>query len=134
MFTTYKECYIHCIYKPIRFNHYDVGLYLAHPGNFNIEYMLPNKLFEFIQARLAIAIGPSIEMRKIVEQYQCGIVSQEFSPHSLAKELNHLTTQKLNFFKQNAHLAALKLNADISGKRVIEIVEDLLTTDNYSAT
>jgi hypothetical protein len=112
-------------------NHYDVGLYLAPPGNFNIKFMLPNKLFEFIQARLAVAIGPSIEMRKIVEQYQCGIVSQEFSPQSLAKELNQLTVEKLDFFKQNAHQAALKLNADINGKRIIEVVDDLLATNNF---
>ena len=70
---------------------YDIGVFLVPPNNFNLKYTLPNKLFEFIQARLAVAIGPSIEMKRIVEQYQCGVISREFSPQSLANELNQLT-------------------------------------------
>jgi len=53
-------------------NAYDIGLFLSAPTTFNLKYALPNKLFEFVQARLAVAIGPSIEMRKIVEKYDCG--------------------------------------------------------------
>ena len=49
-------------------NDYDVGLYLLPPTNFNQRYALPNKFFEFIQGRLAIAIGPSPEMAKLVER------------------------------------------------------------------
>lgn len=115
---------MHDIVKTI--NQYDIGLYLASPGNFNVKYMLPNKLFEFIQARLAIAIGPSIEMKKIVEKYECGIVSQDFSPLSLAHELNHLTAERLDTLKQHAHQAAQELNAEVNGKRIHEIVKDLL--------
>jgi len=41
---------------------YDVGLFLLEPTNFNYLHALPNKFFEFLQARLAVAIGPSPEM------------------------------------------------------------------------
>ncbi|MDP1715415.1 MAG: glycosyltransferase [Anaerolineales bacterium] len=107
-------------------NQYDVGLYLVQPSNFNIEYMLPNKLFEFIQARLVVAIGPSIDMKKIVEKYDCGIVSQDFSPQSLAQELNKLTPERIMDLKRKSHQAAMQLNAEANGKRIHEIVEDLV--------
>lgn len=106
-------------------NQYDIGLFLVPPSNFNLTYALPNKLFEFIQARLAVAIGPSIDMKKIVEKYNCGIVSQDFSPQSLAQELNKLTFERIMELKQKSHEAALELNAEVNGKRIQEIVSDL---------
>ncbi|MBI5952673.1 MAG: capsular biosynthesis protein [Chloroflexi bacterium] len=106
-------------------NQYDIGLFLVPPTNFNLEFTLPNKLFEFIQARLAVAIGPSIEMRKIVEKYDCGIVSKDFSSLSLARELNRLTPEKLMQLKENSHKAAQELNAEANAKRVMQIVQDL---------
>jgi hypothetical protein len=87
---------------------------------------LPNKFFEFIQARLAIAIGPSIEMKKIVDQYDCGIVSSDFEPRTLALELNKLTTDKLMYYKSQSHKAAEVLNAETTGKRVHELVSELI--------
>ncbi|RAX55506.1 capsular biosynthesis protein, partial [Helicobacter monodelphidis] len=51
---------------------YDIGFYILQPSNFNGYYALPNKFFEFIQARLAIAIGPSKEMARYVQQYDLG--------------------------------------------------------------
>jgi hypothetical protein len=107
-------------------NQYDIGLYLAFPSNFNIERMLPNKLFEFIQARLAVAIGPSIEMKKIVEKYACGIVSQDFSPESLAHELNKLTDERIMHLKWNSHRAARELNAEVTGRRIREMVREAI--------
>ncbi|MCJ7463932.1 MAG: glycosyltransferase [Thermoplasmata archaeon] len=107
-------------------NRYDVGLFLCKPTTRNLELMLPNKLFEFIQARLAVAIGPSVEMRKIVEKYDCGIVAPDFEPQSLAKALNALNPKKLRYYKQQAHKAAMELNAEASAQEVREIVSNLI--------
>jgi len=107
-------------------NQYDIGLFLVPPANFNLEFTLPNKLFEFIQARLAVAIGPSVEMKKIVEKFDCGIVSKDFNPISLAQELNQLTSEKIMYFKANSHKAAQELNAETNAIRIRQIVQDLL--------
>ncbi|MBI5952672.1 MAG: glycosyltransferase [Chloroflexi bacterium] len=107
-------------------NQYDIGLFLVPPTNFNLEHTLPNKLFEFIQARLAVAIGPSVDMKTVVEKYECGIVSQDFSPQSLAQELNKLDNDKIMALKQKSHQAALALNAETNGIRIREIVAGLM--------
>ncbi len=109
-------------------NQYDIGLFLVPPTNFNLEFTLPNKLFEFIQARLAVAIGPNIEMKKIVGRYDCGIVSRDFDPLSLAHELNRLTPERIMELKANSHKAAQELNADKNAIRVRQIVQDLMET------
>jgi len=110
-------------------NSYDIGLFLCPPTNFNLKYALPNKLFEFIQARLAVAIGPSIEMKKIISEYDCGIASEGFEPNSLAKELNLLTLEELAYYKQQAHEAAQVLNAGTNKILVDRIVSSLLLTE-----
>jgi glycosyltransferase involved in cell wall biosynthesis len=106
-------------------NQYDIGLFLVPPTTFNLQYTLPNKLFEFIQARLAVAIGPSIEMSKVVKNFNCGVVAKDFEPRSLANELNRLTTEKIAELKENSHKAARELNAEVNAKRIREIVRDL---------
>ena len=85
---------------------YDVGLYLLEPTNFNNLHALPNKFFEFIQARLALAIGPSPEMARIVKEFDCGVVADDFSPASLARSLNALTSRDLDRMKRGADAAA----------------------------
>ncbi len=51
-----------------KLNDFDIGVYILNPNSFNNLNALPNKLFEFIQARLMLAIGPSPEMAKIVKK------------------------------------------------------------------
>jgi hypothetical protein len=101
---------------------YDMGVFLIPPINFNYANTLPNKLFEFIQARLGIAIGPTPEMANIVRKYDVGVVADDFTPASLARKLNALSPEDINRFKSNASRAALDLNAEKNE----EIFNDLL--------
>ena len=107
-------------------NQYDIGLFLIPPVNFNYYMILPNKLFEFIMAGLAVAIGPSPAMAALVDQYQCGIVADDFEPTSLARKLNQLTPQAINQMKQNALNAAKTLNAEHEMKKLLAIYHRLL--------
>jgi glycosyltransferase involved in cell wall biosynthesis len=87
-------------------NKYDIGIFLLPPINFNYENTLPNKLFDFIQARLAIAIGPTPEMAEIVNRYDIGVVSPTFDPKDLATALSKLSHDQLKQFKHNTSVAA----------------------------
>ncbi len=107
-------------------NRYDIGLYFLSPNGFNNTMALPNKLFEFIQGRLAVAIWPSPEMARIVNKYQCGVVSDEFSIRSMAKILNNLSSEDIMQFKQNSHEAASELCAEKNKERVLSIVRNLI--------
>ena len=107
-------------------NSYDIGLFLVPPSNFNLKYTLPNKFFEFIQARLVVAIGPSIEMMKLVKEYDCGIVSKDFAPRSLAEELNKLTPERLAYYKEQSHKAAQELNTDTNKMLIDKMIEETL--------
>ncbi|MEO6624840.1 MAG: glycosyltransferase [Burkholderiaceae bacterium] len=92
-----------------RINGYDVGLYLLKPSNFNDAHALPNKFFEFVQARLAVAIGPSAEMARLVKAHGFGVVAESFEPEDLARELQKLDADRIRTLKQAADRAAAVL-------------------------
>ena len=106
-----------------KINEYDMGVFLIPPINFNYENTLPNKLFDFIQARLAIAVGPTPEMAEIVNHYNLGVVSEDFSAKSLADKLNRLTAEDLTTFKINTAKAAQQLNAEGNAILLMEVIE-----------
>ncbi len=95
-------------------NECDIGVYILGQSSFNNIHMLPNKFFEFIQARLGIVIGPSIEMAPIVKEHNLGVVVGDFTPQTMAYELNQLTPERIVCFKQNADKAAKLYNAEAS--------------------
>jgi hypothetical protein len=87
-------------------NQYDIGICYYEPTSFNIRHCLPNKFFEYIQARLVIAIGPSPDMAEMLAKYECGIVSKDFSIESMVEELNSLTRSRVNDLKEKSDIAA----------------------------
>lgn len=107
-------------------NQYDIGLYMLSPNSFNCRMALPNKFFEFIQGRLAVATWPSPEVAKLVHQYSCGVISDEYSIQSMADSLNELTSDDLNECKVNADIAANDLCAESNFKTFGLILCDLL--------
>lgn len=107
-------------------NKYDIGLYLLEPSGTNIKYSLPNKLFEYVQARLMIAIGPSIEMKKIVSKYNLGVVSNTFKPKDLANLLNNLKNEDILKFKLNSDNASKELCFEKESEKLINIINELI--------
>ncbi len=109
-----------------RIKQYDIGLFLLEPVNFNYTFALPNKLFEFIQARLAVAIGPSPEMKKIVEEYKNGIVSKNFSAQSIANSIKKLSAEDLDKMKSQSAKAATVLNAENNKIILLELIKKMI--------
>lgn len=111
-----KDCDRIQFKKPVLFNEiirmlnaYDIGFYYLEPNGFNVKCSLPNKFFEFIQARLAIAIGPSPDMSEILMKYGLGFIAPDFSIDSMVKTLSILTSQKIDLAKQKSDEAAKEL-------------------------
>ncbi len=92
-------------------NKYDIGIFLLPPTNFSLKYALPNKFFEFIQARLALAIGPSYEMAKYVKKYDLGIISGDFDPLNMATSIMS-NVNKIDYYKSNSDKVARILSAE----------------------
>ncbi|MFF2274903.1 glycosyltransferase family 1 protein [Agromyces sp. NPDC058126] len=93
-------------------NAYDVGLHMLAPTNFNNAYALPNKFFEYVQARLGLIIGPSPEMMRVMGPRGFGTAAADFTADALAAELDGLTAERVRQWKSAAHAAARELSAE----------------------
>ena len=105
---------------------YDMGIFILEPVNFNYTHALPNKLFDFVQARLGIGISPSVEMKKLVKEHRLGVVAVDYSPRALAEQLNRLRVEDIAGFKQNSHQAARQLSADHNRELLLGTLQSLL--------
>lgn len=93
-------------------NQYDIGLYNLPAKNFNEKVALPNKLFEFIQARLCLVVSPSVEMANLVKKYDIGVVAESFEPKAFYEAIRGLDRESIERYKQNAGLAAVEESAE----------------------
>lgn len=107
-------------------NQYDIGVYPLMPLSTNERFALPNKFFEFIQARLAVVIGPSIEMQKIVNEKQIGEVAKDFTAFSMAEVINNLTVENIVMYKDNSNKAAKALSFESQSPVFLEKIKGLL--------
>ncbi|MEB4615422.1 glycosyltransferase family 1 protein [Leucobacter sp. M11] len=95
-----------------RLNEYDVGVFVLEPVNFSYRWALPNKLFDFVQARLGMIVGPSPEMRDMVIEHRLGAVANSFGPTDLAAEFNRLTREQVAEWQHAADRAARELSSE----------------------
>jgi hypothetical protein len=93
-------------------NDYDVGLSIFPPTTFNLAWCLPNKFFDFVQARLGEIVGPSPEMARFVDEFGIGEVLPDFEPASLAAALDALTPETVTRWKAASHAQAAALSSE----------------------
>ena len=72
---------------PDTLNAYDLGVFWLPPVHTNGRLTLPNKYFDYVQARLGIAVGPSPEMADLTARHGLGVVAEDFRPETLIASL-----------------------------------------------
>lgn len=92
-------------------NQYDIGLSVFAPTTFNLAWCLPNKFFDYVQARLGVIIGPSPEMQRSVQEYGIGAVARDFSAEGLAEVFDNLRPDDVRRWKAASHQNARTLSS-----------------------
>lgn len=111
---------------PATLNAYDVGVHWIPPTQTNARLALPNKFFDYVQARLAVAIGPSVEMARLVERHGLGVVSASFDPTDCAASLRALDASAVRAAKEAADRASRELSFEADAAVGAALVDRLL--------
>jgi glycosyltransferase involved in cell wall biosynthesis len=112
---------------PATLNAYDVGVYSVPLITTNHRYMLPNKFFDFVQARLAVVFSPSEEIDALIARLGIGVTSADASAAALTRTLESLTSEAVAGYKRNSDVAARgELNATADDAVVRGILGRLL--------
>lgn len=107
---------------------WDIGFNILQPLNYNHSHALPNKLFDYIHAGLAVVCSDTVIAREMVSTHGIGWVLDEISPHLIAKLLQALTPEQI----QSGKAASLRLRNQIHARseesRLVAIVDTALVS------
>jgi len=87
----------------------DVGVFLTPLETGQQHHTMPNKLFEYIAAGLAVVISPAADMSAVVRTYGVGVISRDASIAGAADAINGLARDQVTAFKAAARRAAVDL-------------------------
>lgn len=107
-------------------NAFDLGLITLKPNGFNNTHALPNKFFEYIQARLGVISTPLPSIAHLIEKYGIGKVSKDFSTQSVIALLNSLSKEEVENFKSNSHKISPILSTQENQKKILNLISNLL--------
>jgi len=109
-------------------NRYDLGVYVLPPISFNFRHALPNKFFDFVQARLGVVIGPSPDMAALVREHGLGVITPDFTAEAFAAAIDALEPDQISSLKDASDAAAPVLCAEKQITVWADAVERLLAT------
>ena len=93
-------------------NPYDLGVFLYPLRTLSHLYHLPNKFFDFVQARLGLVFSPAPEIDAHIAKYGIGLITRDTSADALVDALKDLTAADVTRFKKASDAAARDLSAE----------------------
>ena len=110
-----KQVTLHPVVHPAdlvrELNQYDVGLFVPPRSTVNLDHSMPNKLFEFIQARLMVMVTPLSDVSDFVRATGVGRVVKGANAEELASAVAELTEKQIQSCKIRANQLALEMNS-----------------------
>lgn len=101
----------------------DLGISLEEDLGLSYRYSLPNKLFDYIQARIPVLCSALPEMSKIVETYGVGVSTSERDPAKLAAIIRYMLHERsAGAWKQALEKAANELCWENESQAYLDIV------------
>lgn len=111
---------------PQTLNQFDVGVHQMPPAQTNARLALPNKLFDYVQARLAVVVSPLIEMERVVTDHRIGLVTPGYTSNELVTVLSGLSAKQVWTMKTASHANAELLSSRTDSATVRTLAVRLL--------
>ncbi|MDP2088841.1 MAG: glycosyltransferase [Flavobacteriaceae bacterium] len=85
-----------------------IGISVEEDLGLNYKYALPNKLFDYIQAKIPVLVSDLPEMKQVVNQYKIGEIIVDRNPKAVA-EIIDLMFQNSYSYQKNLEIATSAL-------------------------
>ena len=102
----------------------DIGFFALPGSSPQSRFALPNKIFEYIGASLAVVTTPLADMRALLDQWGCGAYTGE-TANEIARTLNALDRDAVDRLKSRAAEAARTLNWRQESAILLDLVAGL---------
>lgn len=101
-----------------RANEADIGFFVQPDISRQKRFTLPNKFFEYVQARLALCVADLPEMARLVKEHDLGVLVPRMTPEGIAGQINSLTRDRINAYKQSS----IKASQILSWQREADVM------------
>ena len=71
-------------------------------------------------------MSPNTEMKNIIEQYDIGVVSEDYSAEKMAEKILSLSIEEIMTHKEQSHKYAFELSSDKTEKLILDAVNELI--------
>jgi glycosyltransferase involved in cell wall biosynthesis len=102
----------------------DIGLFLGPVDTLHNRLALPNKVFEYVMAGLAVLVSPGDDLSRLVARHAFGRVVPQ-APDALATLLATLSNPEVDAMKRAALAAAHELNWQVERQRLLTLYAGL---------
>lgn len=102
----------------------DLGLFALPGHSAQNRFVLPNKLFEYVMAGLAVCVSDLPEMRALVERHGLGRVFAQVTPEGIAQAVNAMDADAIDAGKRSALAAARELNWEAESGMLVALAAD----------
>ncbi|WP_226063614.1 glycosyltransferase family 4 protein [Kaistella polysaccharea] len=106
----------------------DVGLSIEENNGLSYYYSLPNKISDYIQARVPIVVSDFPEMSKVVDTWQVGV---KIGDHNeLAEKINKVLQNGKHFYSYNLEKAAVVMCWEKEEPKLLHLFQKV-TEENF---
>jgi glycosyltransferase involved in cell wall biosynthesis len=104
----------------------DIGVVCLPDSSAENRFALPNKIFEYVSAGLALLVPDLDELAQVVVQHGVGRIFPRLTPESIAAAVNAFDFASVNAFKERARIAAGELVWEREAEPWLKRIEGLL--------
>jgi hypothetical protein len=104
---------------------FDAGIYLLNPMTSQLRVTLPNKFFEFVQARLPVFSGGLAEIDELISAYGVGMKLGTFDGIKASEMIVDSKDYDWKVIHENLDVAAKELSLEIEFKKISRAIEEL---------
>ncbi len=104
----------------------DVGLSIEENNGLSYYYSLPNKISDYIQARVPVVTSDFPEMKKIVEKYGVGELISSHEPFHLAKKVKIVLEKGRTSYLPELEIAAQDLCWENEMPKVLNLYQKVI--------
>ncbi|MGV6860754.1 MAG: glycosyltransferase [Putridiphycobacter sp.] len=101
----------------------DIGLSLDKNTNVNYQFSLPNKIFDYIHANTPVVVSDLVEVKRVVEDNQVGVVIDNHAPETIAEAIKQLISD--DDFYQSLKTNTIKASKVLNWENESKVLEEI---------
>ena len=101
----------------------DVGLSIEENNGLSYYYSLPNKVSDYIQAKVPVVVSGFPEMKKIVETYGVGQIIENHSEKEISEKISSVLKLGKEFYRASLEKAAAQLCWENEESRLLSLYQ-----------